>query len=70
MFRVVFLHTGIVRHVLGVFLHVMGGRVGNSASGGHGMADVISQRDRVTVNVPTAAIICQQQEPIVMTGFL
>ena len=70
VFVVGLLHPGVVRHVLGVFFHVMHLRVGHDAGYRHRMAHVLGQRSGVAAYRPTAAVIGLQQKFVVVRRFL
>ncbi len=70
VFIVRLFHAGVVRHVLGVFFHVVHLGVGNYAGHRDGVAHVLGQRSSVTAHRPAAAVIGFEQELIVVRGLL
>jgi len=70
VFMVGFLHTRIMRGILGVFLKVVHPRIGDNAGDRHRVSNVLRERCGVTLHIPAAAVIGFEQILILMRGLL
>src|SRR5579864_852768 len=59
---VMFVNSSILRHFLGVFLHVVSGRIGHHARSRDLVPDVVGEGYGIAANFPGTSVVADQQK--------